>query len=1084
MASVANKEDIPLSLDPFRDSPLQLYSPHSGSLGSIPPLHTPISHSIDETPSKSYINTPINTPYPLGLSTYLSPASDTPGINLQDSNSQASRNNIQFTGNINPGHRSIIEAILKTDWSSGDLEGQENSIVMDHSGIPMDSPPLASSTPAQISILPYEGSIHSGDLIYDKKTKLFENHKQDGEQEQGMEQTSAKNEDDNRSVINILGEIEFVPEGAGTSQNVTMEDAEAPVPVPTTPTMGLRRALTRAQSTIKKATLQEEVMAFPQTEPRRPVKAISKTPIQPLDAPALYKAGNDTGNTHRTWGWYDSTSFSSLDCLKEVGTPVKKTGKGKGSEKGKNAKTDELMEEKNLPSEGSEEIEESENNEGSDFECSGDEGDNTPSKKPKTAKGKNAGRKPGKGEESSSEEEPEGGEDNEPGDEEEEKPAPKKHKKSQVAPKNRRKKQKNEDEGAFKPKKDSSDVEEEYETSKPKRGRKSAKVEETVDNDEENMEGVEGVKEKGKAASRNDTNQESSDKNSEDDESEEEEGGNNGIGSGSGSDDGDDGNGNNQSGSEEDHDGEEEDEDNEEEEEEEEEKEEQTPQGSVTVAHTPGTKKNIGSLRSSIPNPNSLKSYDKHLMKRMSVESQRSKTGEQSGLRKAQADKAFEIQEQFKRDGSLREVQLSGFVPSESGWGRERTKKVPPAPPTFKFPETAEGVAGNEGSSQVRGPSKTKRDVGDIERRTERVFPITQKELETAIATIKNSDEALRKAESKGEKYRLKKRRAAKKIASLQNKVRKLEEELEEAGSDCAQLELKLAARNAIGHDTLSYLYKDPEVDYLTYGELGLTRGVVSDEDMTTSRLRNIGGAPLDVQKFDRPPFHSPLKQNPFRHEAMYQRREIINSLTFPGNVMLIDHGTDYFFVCCFCSKVSPVNLLFFQDEIVWLSLKCLVCDAHNCCVKCKRWTAPKPSSNLPGTSTAIELLNGPKGKDSYESSLYLRGIWCDYLRQKKDLKISDEDLETSSEASFGTEYPDEGLTWETTDNKSKHAGLRSVGKRKGGNEEGAHESKRRRIGEILEKRRVARQLPLPDAADEGDEEYDEDGDEYNWLNR
>lgn len=694
--------------------------------------------------------------------------------------------------------------MLKTNWSPGDLEGRENSIIMDHNGIPEDSPPpLASSTPVPISILPpdetewktatiktggpntakkvyeqggiwqTEGVIRSGELFYDKKTKLFRNYKQD------WEQTSAKDEDDNRSVI--FEEIQFVPEIADSTQDVEMEDVEVPVSVPTTPTAGLRRAVTRSQNTVRKAQPQEDTKAFPQTEPRRPVKSILKTPIVPLEASGLYKTGKSTGNTHRSWGWYDSTSFSPLDGREVVETPAKKATKGKGKGKGRNVQVDEVVDERILSSEESEgerpkgkNYNEDKDDE-SEFEDSGDEGDRTPSKKPKTTKGKSAGRKPKKEQESSCEEE---------GDKEEkEKPAPKKQGKPQAAPKNKRRKQKNEDEGAFKPDNSSSDVEEEYETSKPRRGRKPTKVEQVVDNDEENNEGAEEAG--GEEVTSNtgaDQGSENEDAGEEEIESEGGEEGENKTGAGSGSDN-DDNNGsknNNQSGSEEG----------------EEDEDEYIPQKSGTAVRSTGTKKGADPPQPLVSKSSSSKSRDRSLMKRMSVENQRAKADGQPGLRKAQAGKAFEIQEQFKRDGSLREVQLSGFVPSETGWAPGQKEKAPPAPPAFKFPKTVEEGTSMEKPSQVEGLDGIKKIHNETEQRTETVFPITQKELETAITTIEQSDELLKKALENGRKYRHRGRKAMKKIATLEDRIRELEEELKKAGNDCAELELQVAAKN------------------------------------------------------------------------------------------------------------------------------------------------------------------------------------------------------------------------------------------------------------------------------------------------
>ncbi|KAK6520682.1 hypothetical protein TWF506_000931 [Arthrobotrys conoides] len=1057
MAFIANQEDIPSSLDPLRDSPFK---------GCF--------YSTNESPQNPSLKTPINPLFPLDLSTHLTPALDALGINFQTSSSHHSQNNIQFPENINPQHRSIIEGMLKTNWSPGDLEGQEASIIMDHNGVPSGSPPpLASSTPVRVSILNPDETVGSEEA-----------------------DVSVRGDDDNRSVT--FDHSGFGPED---TTDLEIESKRLLLPlVPTTPTLGIRRAVTRAQSTLKKIPQTEAVKAFPQTEPRRPVKGILKTPIVPGSASGLRnKGGKSTEKSHRSWGWYDSTSFSPLPSMD---TPPKKNnnkaGK-KGGGKGKKVKIDEVVDERILSSEEGEDVQE----EGSPENCyiggiSSDESEATPSKKPKGAKGKDAGKKSKKEQESSSDEE------------EEEEPIPKKQGKKQTGrPANRKKKQKGEDEEAFKPSKGSSDVEEEYETSKPKGGRQYAKGKEAVDNNEEaEQEEEEEEEETGQGSDNEGAGEEES-------ESGSGEGGNNKAGSGS---DEEEDNGssqsNNQSESEEEG----------EEEEEEESDEEFRPQYAESALRMMGTKTNTDSSKSSISKPRSSKSNDRSLMKRMSVENQRAKLGPdgQSGLRKAQADKAFERQEQFKRDGSLREIKFTGILgerndpppillaansnrdpyTSFGGAWKEPTKLNNKAD---GWPHVIEALKLTDPNKPQNTPSddgnNAKEDGKETEERIETAFPITQGELNHTVKYLDASSKALKDALEKGKKYQRRHRRAIKKIATLRHRIKELERNLAQAGSEYAELELELAAKNAIGYDPMSYCYTNPEPEpeldsnfHMGFHDPLILRKNPNNRYPTLLELKEIGGAPLEVQRFEYKPFSTVLRNNPYREEDMYRRREIINGLTFPANVMLLDHSTYYFFVCCFCSKVSPAKLLFFQDELVWSSHRCLLCDAHVCCKNCKRWTAPVPPDQLPDAHKLAELLNGHKGKGNYEASLYLRGVWWDYNLQAQKLKLlrggrSDHGLDYTALIygiqSEGSVFPpqlghERGYDFsaiEGANEKGANAqgGLRSMGKRRIEYEEEdeVHEGKRRKVEEILEKRRRARQLPFPETTED---DYDEQG--------
>ncbi|KAF3213148.1 hypothetical protein TWF679_005374 [Orbilia oligospora] len=1090
MAFFASQEDIPPSLDSFHDSPFLNYS-----------------HSTEEAdPQNPPLKTPINPLFPLDLSTDLTPALDALGIDIDFETSishhrpHPSQNKIQFPDKIKPQHKSIIEGMLKTNWSPGDLEGQEHSIIMmDNSGIPSDSsPPLASSTPVPLSILhPDETAGGGGAHI------------------------SARDEDDNRSIT--FKNIEFVPEDTTElSQDIELEDRGILVPVPSTPALGIRRTVTRSQSTVKKMPLQrkeeeeKDTNPIPQTEPRRPVKGILKAPIVPLGALGLRKkAGQSTGNTHRSWGWYDSRSFSPLDDYeiqsKKGAKAGKKTG-GKGNENGKKVKIDEVVDERILSSEESE-ANSSETAGWKPEPCLIESTDSeaTPSKKPKDTKGKGAGKSSKKGEQPSN-------------SKEEEEPVPKKQGKQQAGnTQKKKKKKKAEDDEAFKPSKGSSDEEEEeYKTLKPKGGKKATKSEQAVTNEEEEAEEVveREEEEEEECWEEGQGSEEEEGTDEEDDESEWGEERNNKAGSGSGSDEDENtGKGNNQS-----------DEEEAKESEDEEEEDEDGKKSEPIQLYSGRTLRATETITdTNIPKPSasrsrSSKSNDRSLMKRMSVENQRSKLGidGQYGLRRVQAEKAFERQEQFKRDGSLREVQLTGII----GERKNPSSRVPPVTNFNRNPYTSTHDKKNkpkedddqtgdwdrvEKTSRDKPPktslkvgstwNKTKHDGRTTEEQMEKVFPITQEELGTAIASLKESDEALNKALSQGRKYRLQRRRAKKKIDALRRKVKDLESRLEAAANECAQLELELAAKKAVGYDPLSYCYADPEpeLDAETRDRIWTPRNY-QKKHLTIFDVKEIGGAPLEAQTITHAPFSTRLIKNPFRHEDMYQRREIINTLTFPANVMLLDHSTDYYFVCCLCKKVSPANLVYFQDEIVWSSYKCVACEAHMCCKGCARWTAPASSARFPDTNKAAGLLNGHKGKGNYEASLYLRGIWWDYVHSVelcpslKNFKLSKNGLDfviwehrTKLEGSIS---PPQVKHWtgffhtgeESPEGNNTKSGLRSTGKRKFeyNHQEAVHESKRRKVEDILEKRLLARQLPFPE---EINDNYDDEEEEEEYEN-
>ncbi|KAK6537003.1 hypothetical protein TWF281_001207 [Arthrobotrys megalospora] len=1111
MASIANQEDIPSSLDPLHNTPtLERRSPNRSNLGSIPILTPPIFRATDETPPKSHIKSPIHSSFPLaGLLSHLTstPRFDTTGIDVLTSGTRQSQPNIQFPENINPDHKSIIEGILKTNWSPGKMEGEEHSIMMDHSGIPLDSPPpLATSTPVPISILPadqtgweaatikaggpdtakrvYEqeeiwqptNPLRSGDLFYDRKVKLFENYNQEKEGEE-KEDNQATPQD-----ATMFEDIIFVAENTDESQDIEMEDV--PVPVPTTPTAGLRRAVSQnaAQSTVKKAPPLEDIKVFPQTEPRKPLKGILKSSLPPLDASGLRGVKKGTGAPHRQWGWYDSRSFSPLESSGELmEIAAKKAAKGgKGGKK--KVQIDETVDERILTSSASEDEGprrrgkvknyKEDDDDGSDFEGSDDA--EAPAKKTKaTNQKRGGGRKPKKKKESSDEEEEQGEEQQE----EEEKPEPKKRGRTQGAPKNGKKMQKNEDAGAFKPDRDSSDIEEEYETSKPKRGRKAAEVAEAVDNEED------GEGEEGEVGSDAGTGRGSDDGDASEEESRsegEEEGqqeDNNNAEPGSSDSGGSDNN--DQSGSEQ------EQEDEESDNGEEEGEEEYVEEEQAAAVRTAKPKKSTHSKSKATPPPqpqvsktSTAKDYDRSMMKRKSIEGQRSKTSSgQSGLRKVQADKAFEIQEQFKRDGSLREVQLSGFSPSQAGWDDGRKELAPPAPPAFKFPEppltsdapkiveSADEDDSSDNSNKTRSKSK---DEDEDKTQIESVFPITRREIQSVKTLIERAKKYYDEASSREDDYLGQLGEARYRQRLMARKIKWLKRKLATTKENCSNLELELAAMRSIGHDNQSHLFtRTMEVTMYLDGDYPEHNNGHSGP----STSEGVELTALEVQAFEHPPFSSKLSNNPFRHKDMYHRREIINKLTFPGNVMLAEYDTDYYFICCECYEMSDVKLAFYQDELIWSSNLCSMCLGHQCCDKCTRWTSPASSSRWPETFQSEQLLNGPKAKENYESTMYLKGIWADYMRQREE----------AVDSGLPPKLQEEDDPHNQARRAAAQAGLRSTESSKRKNEDDGPGSKRRRIEEkrveILEERSRSRRPPVPEEEEgEREREGEEEG--------
>ncbi|KAJ6260911.1 hypothetical protein Dda_3572 [Drechslerella dactyloides] len=776
-----------------------------------------------------------------------------------------------------------------------------------------------------------------------------------------------------------------------------------------------------------------------------------RTPVNIAAETGLFRNARapNTGNTteHRSLGWYDSTSFSPLESsgeraeLAAAKAAAKAPAKGRGRKKQQvDEESDEEVPERILPSSSDDgrprratkgkTYKEDSESDGSDFNDS--ENSDGEQEKPKR-RGRPA-RKPKKQETpSESEEEEEEGVDSPP------KKRGRKPKNADVAqenetpaaPKTRKAANKKTGDTVFKPDA-SSEGDEESEEEKVQRGKK------TEDAKEENSDGSE------------EQDQDSRDATNEDDE--ENQGAAGEISGSNSSSDGTPAYDSDSSTSDENG-------------------KDATPDSDDEVAVRGAPVKTSGRTdkQSNIPqeiDPSS-RSAQRSLMKRINVEHQRElhrakSPGEPSGLRKAQAEKAFELQEEYKRDGSLREVKMTGFMPAVASWfgGRKKTPPAAPPPPMTPPPppvdtnsegdqesestnqdahsngeggqsDNHEGQSSSEheNTDESNGSSTDEKDSDEEDEGSDKTFEITAREIREVE---KEMEEAVEKLMQKMDEAEHLERQLSDRTVEVEQLKSRLEKETQRA----AEMEQELEARTTLGYDRLSYLYRyKPQ---LTLSDLPGTE----DESRMT---------PLDVQTFDRVPFSTKLVANPFRHEDMYHRREIVNKLSFPGNIMLADPETDYFFRCCNCHAMSEVRLLFFQDEIVWSACICFTCFDHHCCEDCARYTAPMDSARLPRTSAAIDKLKEGEASGNYETRLYTRGIWSDYLRQKENVEtmnrmLTEEEVALGGMGPFASEY-------EKAAEKAKEVGLRAAGKgkRKRGavkeeGEESNPKSKRRMI--------------------------------------
>ncbi|KAF3937219.1 hypothetical protein ABW19_dt0206690 [Dactylella cylindrospora] len=884
----------------------------------------------------------------------------------------------------------------------------------------------------------------------------------------------------------------------------------------------------------------------PKTEPRRPVKGISETPkVNRTPATSgLFAAGKNTGDTtrtHRTYTWYDSTSLSPLESSGELAEIAAKAGKKnivksvgrptKVAEKILPSSSDEEVEEvsetdddnemlesksENDSQESEESEEEDSEEEGSDYEDDG----GTPSKK--TWSGKGSGGKLGavneetEDSESSKEEDSSEIEDEERNDKDsvntensvtpskseieitskmsysgesesiistskeesvlEKSPTPKKA--------GKKKKKPNKDDAAFKLDGEESEVEEEFEESKPKHGKKKLAVDELKDNIGEPEVGEEDIGESSDAAAEGqevsstgsgEHDQGESGSSEMDEEDEEEEGGegeevsgNSGSGSssgsGSGSSEGGSDEGDSERDSEEeasDSEGDEKSEAPENEDEDEDAEEEESPgmrneatskslpssnlQKSATeisrlslarrIAHKNSNKTPSSDRKAPPPTrtPKSNHSEGRHMMKERSLQSRRT-------MMRAQTEEAFRLQEEFVKKGNVvREAPFTKLLPSSINWFGAK-KNVPLPPPIIPAKPSTKANPGpvaaskrpTKGNPPSEGPSstpnisrkdRTNTQTSKISGKSSsqpsqvadggKVYELTGEELEEMAAEL---DDALDQLDdSKLETDMLKGR--------LAKQTERLNEAL-----------LKLGAKKSLSYDCFSFMYDfRPKEGFNDF----------------TGKYR-IDPAPLKKLEFEEPGDHNlaqKLAKNPFHHKDMSQRRKIINDLTFPSNVMLAEFGTDYFFKCCNCRSVSEVRFLFFQDELIWSTCICFTCFDHFCCADCTRYTAPTDKERMPKNGEMIDSFDASKG--NYESWMYMKGIWNDFLRQK-DRKENHEARKAGAEvAQAGLDVRMQQLDemdeefdaeYEEAAGKAAKMGLRSA--RGGGNQKG----KRKRV--------------------------------------
>ncbi|KAK6355312.1 hypothetical protein TWF696_004422 [Orbilia brochopaga] len=797
----------------------------------------------------------------------------------------------------------------------------------------------------------------------------------DDEMSDGEDGSTAENKDDDNGNDNPEFEVD-------SDGDITMTDAQRIAlglfAASSTPTTGLRGAKTRSAA---RAAPKATFAATPKSTktPRKNAKKAPKTPVNNAASESgLFKNAKNTGNTteHRSLGWYDSTSFSPLESSGEL-AEIAAAKANKAKDRGRKKKHVEEESEEETPDRI--------------LPSSSDDGRQRRTRKDRSYK------------------EDSDHDDDESADEEQADISPKKRGRkpknvaSDTAPKTRKPAKKRQQKDAvFKPDASSEvDEEPEEEETKAKRGRKKAEVQ-TVDEEQSDESEEQGTENEDTADEEEQESQEGPDV------------------EGSGSDDeghAPEGTDSNAS----------EDEDDE---------QSPPPPEPVAVRGKAEKKKNVSRRRS--------QSTSRSQAKRVDTEHQSASSGEPSALRKAQAEKAFELQEEYKRDGLLREAKMTGFIPSVASWFGGRKEAPPPAPrpptPEAAPPPPTQQRDGEDGraedepeddsdmpndngqqeqsddESSDNGPhggndeeSDEESEDGEENDNSEdgesgEKFEITAKEIREIEEEMEDAVDKLMHQMDQNEGLR-------RQLSEKTVKVDQLESKLAEESQKATEASLELEAKKKLAYDGLSYLYR--------------FKPHLSMNDIPCLCDKN-GLTQLDVQTFEHPPFSTKLVNNPFRHEDMYHRREIVNNLTFPGNVMLVDFETDYHFRCCNCHATSEVRLLFFQDELIWSTCICFTCFEHFCCAKCTRYTAPKDPARLPSTTDMVDRMKQGEASGNYETRLYVRGIWADYLEQKEKRGLLDH-----MEDEIAPIREENDAKYDKAAEKTKELGLRAAGKGK-----------------------------------------------------
>ncbi|EPS43869.1 hypothetical protein H072_2101 [Dactylellina haptotyla CBS 200.50] len=937
-----------------------------------------------------------------------------------------------------------------------------------------------------------EGTIASGELVYDKKVKLFEDFMKD----KGLPVASAKkknnfgryNEDGDGDGNNSDEGYVVISRSKTEADEATREETEDEMDTseeererinrPVGPqrstlqslgggSLNLRKqALTSVKKKNKDKMVQWDDLrpVAPTTEPRRRVDRDEfETPAGKLRIMSGLQAMKGTNESiHRSIGWYDSTSFSPLESsgeLAEIAARKKAERAEKRGGKKKKVVQEEEEYERILPSSSEEEDggrkaakrPNYKEDSGSDYEV-----EDIPSKKRKVQRTPIRKRK---AKTQKNEEEEDQYEEEDPFEEEEQVAKPQGKLAGGIG---RKKKKQTKDEGgaAFKPNRDVSN-EDEDEDSKPKRGRKVGKTKQKAEiaQEEEAAEDDDGEGEDEPEVEKE-----------EEQVCEEEEGDENGSVTPS---------------------------------EDEENGEERRKEKAVSGLQFYKGANSKALLRSRTPGQESensdadshqRESYDKHSMKRKSVERQRRIQGSQlSGLRRLTAAKAFARQNQSKKDGALLEAKTSGFEPAIRGWWGGVKKAASAPPPKIRLPtpmrearevmkKRAEelqsqkprykGLKDTYGKAKkdIFGPSYNEIDDRDDEevheanhddeydedtsyedpseeyppeelppkeynsgKRLDKIsevnewgsqdgthadeasneplevyHPISKAELDEITKDWDGMMQMLQDHREKEGDLAVDLKRSKKKVSSLTAELKEYKEKL-------GSTQIELAATKAFGHDKLDYLYNvQPPGTHM--GAIAKSHNFLDKKDLTK----------LDVDAIARLPFSGKLKVNPFRHDDMYQRREIINNLSFPGNAMLVDFGTEYLFQCCHCDALTETRVLFFQDEIVWSNCLCYVCFGHYCCARCVRYTKPLDLNDMPQTREGRESLAGGQADKNYEAWVYMKAIWSDYLKQRAMMDTADEIIESPHTVkglpkSWGKEHAKD-FHWEKSSNPATTA--------------------------------------------------------------